>query len=74
MPSVVEITSAELPGRAAREHHWRRRHRNSLTAQSLRERGHGVTLGEAAAFWKTHNCPPPHVFTNEDVKRLHAAS
>jgi len=45
-----------------------------VDAQALRMRGHGVTVAEAAAYWKTHKLPARRNFTNEDVKRLHAAS
>ncbi len=68
--SVVEITSAEPP----------RELPASITdvgvtgmtdAQSLRERGYGVPVGDAASFWKTHKPHAPHVYTNADVQRLH---
>jgi hypothetical protein len=45
-----------------------------VDAQSLRVRGHGVTVAEAAAYWKNHKLTAKRTFTNEDVKRLHAAS
>jgi hypothetical protein len=45
-----------------------------VDAQALRIRGHGVTVAEAAAYWKNHKLPARRNFTNEDVKRLHAAS
>jgi hypothetical protein len=45
-----------------------------VDAQALRVRGHGVTVAEAAAYWKTHKLPARRNFTNEDVRRLHAAS
>jgi hypothetical protein len=41
--------------------------------QTLQMRGYGVTLADAASYWKTHRVPARHVFTNEDVRRLHAA-
>jgi hypothetical protein len=72
MPSVVEITSTELPSELPA----------SITdggvtgltsAQSLRERGYGVPLGDTAAFWKAHKRPAAHVYTNADVQRLHAS-
>jgi hypothetical protein len=44
-----------------------------VDAQALRVRGHGVTVAEAAAYWKTHKLPARRNFTNEDVKRLRAA-
>jgi hypothetical protein len=40
-------------------------------AQSLRERGYGVPLGDTASFWKTHKPRAPRVYTNQDVQRLH---
>jgi hypothetical protein len=40
-------------------------------AQSLRGRGIGVTLAEAASLWKTHKTHAPRVFTNRDIERLH---
>jgi hypothetical protein len=70
--SVVEITSAELPHELPA----------SITdvgvtgltsAQSLRERGYGVPVGDTAAFWKAHKHPAAHVYTNADVQRLHAS-
>jgi len=72
MASVVEITSAEPP-------------RNlpasiidvgvtGITdAQSLRERGFGVPLGDSAAFWKTHKPRAPRVYTNADIQRLRSS-
>lgn len=40
-------------------------------AQSLRERGYGVPVGDTASFWKTHKPHAPRVYTNADVARLH---
>jgi hypothetical protein len=70
--NVVEITSAELP--------------SSLPAsiidtgvtgiadaQSLRERGYGVPLGDTAAFWKAHKPHASRVYTNADVQRLRSS-
>lgn len=37
-------------------------------AQSLRERGYGVSLGEAAAFWRTYPSHASRVITNRDVE------
>jgi hypothetical protein len=42
-----------------------------LDAGSLRERGYGIDLGDAAAFWKTHKRQVPRVYTNADVDGLH---
>lgn len=41
--------------------------------QALRVRGHGITVAEAAAYWKGHKRPVTRNITNQDVKRLHAA-
>lgn len=38
--------------------------------QSLRLRGYGVTLPEAAAYWKARYVPQPRVYTNTDTERL----
>jgi hypothetical protein len=40
-------------------------------AQSLRVRGYGIPLGEAASYWKTHKPHASRVYTNADVQRLH---
>ena len=37
--------------------------------QSLPQRGYGLSLGEVAAYWKTHKRQATHVFTNQDVHR-----
>ena len=39
--------------------------------QTLRERGYGVTVGEAASYWKAHKPRANHVYTNADIERLH---
>jgi len=39
--------------------------------QSLASRGFGMTLAEAAAFWKARRTHTPHVYTNDDLARLH---
>jgi hypothetical protein len=70
MVSVVELTGAEpsqpLPA--------------SITGvgytviadpQTLRELGYGVTVGEAASYWKAHKPRVNHVYTNADIERLH---
>ena len=70
MVSVVELTGSEplqpLPA--------------SLTGagytvigdvQTLRERGYGATVGEAASFWKAHKPHVNRVYTNADIERLH---
>ena len=39
--------------------------------QSLHLRGYGVTLPEAAAYWKGRHVTTPRVYTNADTNRLH---
>lgn len=41
---------------------------------SLRERGYGMTVAEAAAFWKIHKPGVSHVYTNADIARLQGGS
>jgi hypothetical protein len=72
MPSVVELTSAELPGELPASI-TDAGVTGFTTAQSLRERGYGVPLGDTASFWKAHKRPAAHVYTNADVQRLHAS-
>jgi hypothetical protein len=43
------------------------------TAQALRERGYGITVAEAAAFDKSRTRRATHVYTNDDVRRLHGS-
>jgi len=38
--------------------------------QSLRLRGYGVTLPEAAAYWKNQHVTTPRLYTNADTERL----
>jgi hypothetical protein len=38
-------------------------------AQSLHERGYGVSIAESAAYWKAHQSRPVRTFTNKDVER-----
>ena len=39
------------------------------SAQSLVERGYGVSVAQDASFWKTHKRAAPRVYTNADIKR-----
>ena len=68
-PEGASESSAELPASIVESGVT-----EMVDAQALRVRGHGVTVAEAAAYWKTHKLPARRNFTNEDVKRLHAAS
>ena len=44
------------------------------TAQALRDRGYGVTLGGTAVYEKAHAARATHVYTNADIDRLHEGS
>ena len=72
MPSVVEITSAELP-RELPASITDTGVTGLATAQSLGEFGYGMPLGDTAAFWKAHRRPAARVYTNADVQHLHAS-
>jgi len=37
--------------------------------QALLQRGYGLSLGEVAAYWKTHKGQAPRVLTNQDLQR-----
>lgn len=69
LPSVVEISSAEPP-RSLPASIVDTGVTGITDAQSLRERGYGVPLGDTAAFWKAHKLRAPRVYTNADVQRL----
>ena len=43
----------------------------TVDAQSLRERGYGVTVAEASSFSKTHKRGAPRLYTNRDIERFH---
>ncbi len=40
-------------------------------AQTLREFGYGMTVGEAASFWRSYRLQASHAYTNSDIERLH---
>lgn len=68
--SVVELVSPEetpeLPGSITGSGFG-----GMTDAQSLREMGYGVPLGDAALYWKTHKPQAPRVYTNVDIQKLH---
>lgn len=68
--SEIEITSAPLP-RALPASIVDVGVTGMTNAQSLRERGYGVPLGETASFWKARKPHAPRVYTNADLQRLH---
>jgi hypothetical protein len=44
-----------------------------MDAPTLRSRALGVSLGEAAKYWRSHKGPAAsRHFTNDDIERLHA--
>jgi hypothetical protein len=43
----------------------------TVDAQELRERGVGMSVSEASAFWKGHRARAVRVFTNRDVEKFH---
>ena len=43
----------------------------TVDAQELRERGYGVSISQASAFWKAHKPRAVRVFTNRDVEKFH---
>lgn len=42
-----------------------------VSVQALGEAGYGVSMGEHAAYLKTHEPQAGHVYTNADLQRLH---
>lgn len=40
------------------------------TDESLHSEGYGVSVAQAASYWKQHKRPATHVYTNEDLQRL----
>jgi hypothetical protein len=69
-PIEIEITSAPLPN-ALPASILDTGVTGMTDAQSLRQRGYGVSLGETAAFWKAHKPHASRHYTNADVQRLH---
>lgn len=64
-----ESSSRELPASILDAGVWQ-----VTTVQDLRERGYGVTLGEAAKLRKGRTRPAAHLYTNADIDRLHGGS
>lgn len=38
-------------------------------SQLLLQPGYGISLGEVAAYWRTHKRQASHIFTNQDLRR-----
>lgn len=68
-PVEPSALPAEVPSSISDSGVWQ-----LTTAQALRERGYGVTLGEAAAAGKTQTKRANHIYTNDDIARLHGGS
>lgn len=68
--SEIEITGAEPP-RALPASVLDVGVTGMTDARSLRERGYGVPLGDTASYWKTHAPHAMHLYTNQDLLRLH---
>ena len=45
----------------------------TVDARALRQRGYGVTVAEAASFWKSHKPHAPRLYTNRDIDRVHGS-
>jgi hypothetical protein len=67
-PGVIEITSTQLPANLPPSI-LDVGVTGTTDPQSLLTRGYGLSLGEVAAYWKTHKRTAPHIYTNEDVVR-----
>jgi hypothetical protein len=72
LPSVIILSSdeppRELPASIVEAGVVR-----MVDAESLRQQGYGVPLGETSSFWKTHTPHATRVYTNADVERLHGS-
>lgn len=42
-----------------------------VSVESLHQAGYGVPVGEHAAYLKTHEAQAGHIYTNDDLQRLH---
>jgi hypothetical protein len=72
--SVIEISKPEVSARTFPASITNVGVMEITDLQSLRLRGFGVTLPEAASYWKTHKRSTSHVYTNSDIERLQHGS
>ena len=72
--SVIEISRPEVSARTFPASIMNVGVMEITDLQSLRLRGYGVTLPEAASYWKTHKRSASHVYTNSDIERLQHGS
>lgn len=68
-PAEPSSLPAEIPPSISDNGVWQ-----MTTAQELRERGYGITLAEEAANSKTQTRRANHIYTNDDITRLHGGS
>jgi hypothetical protein len=71
-PSTIEISASEPP-RSLPASITNVGVQEITDAQTLRSIGYGVTLADAASYWKTHKPQAPRVYTNRDIDRLHGS-
>ena len=66
--TVIEITSAQMPAKLPPAI-FDPGVSGTVDAQSLRDRGYGISLGEFAAQLRAHKHTATRVFTNEDLHK-----
>lgn len=67
-PYVIELTGGPMPSNLPSSM-FDTGVTGMTDPQSLLQGGNGISLGEVAAYWKTHKRQSPHIFTNQDVHR-----
>jgi hypothetical protein len=72
--SVIEISRPEVSARSFPASMTNVGVMEITDLQSLRQRGFGVTLPEAASYWKAHKRSASRVYTNRDIERLRHGS
>jgi hypothetical protein len=72
--SVIEISKPETSARNLPASITNVGVMEATDMPSLRQRGFGVTLPEAASYWKTHKRSASRVYTNRDIERLQHGS
>jgi hypothetical protein len=66
----IEITSSSLPANLPASI-FDTGVTRMVNPETLREAGYGLSVADAASYWKAHKAPAVHVYTNADVARLH---
>jgi len=67
-PQVIELTGGPMPANLPSSI-FETGVTGMTDPQSLLQREYGLSLGEVAAYWKTHKRHAPRVFTNQDMHR-----